>query len=225
MWALKEIGLQADSEFELQQKQNRNIKRAIRTKSFLMEHRKLVLVDTVNDTVVAFMNDNPFHDQDDGLEKTFMEVLTYKDPDALLVVCTNLMTTTDVRIAYMLFETCLDTCHRIYPYKRIISLYELHFAQECLSILERGEAFASSYLLPLKPLRAQEDSNELIETLSTFLLDTQYNMQQTGERLFLHKNTVKYRINKIKQRIGHDITKMPAAYKLYLAAALQRLMN
>jgi len=225
MWILKEIGPQADSEFELQQKQNRNIKRAIRTKSFLTEHRKLVLVDTVNDSVAAFMNDNPFPEQDNGLEKTFMEKLAYKDQDALLVVCTNLMTTTDVRIAYMLFETCLDTCHRIYPHKKIINLNELHFAQECLSILERGETFASSYLLPLKPLQAQEDSNELIETLSTYLLDTQFNMQQTGERLFLHKNTVKYRINKIKQRIGYDITKMPAAYKLYLAAALQRLLS
>jgi DNA-binding PucR family transcriptional regulator len=226
MWVLKEIFPPGNSEFELQQRQNRNIKRAIRTKSFLLEHRKLVLVDTVGDAVVAFINNNPFYeDQDEGLEKTFMEVLRYEDQDALLVVCTSLMTTTDVRNAYMLMETCLDTCHRIYPYKRIINLHELRFAQECLSILERGEASVKSFLLPLKPLQTQEDSNELIETLSVFLLDTQYNIPQTGDRLFLHKNTVKYRINKIKQRIGYDISKMPAAYKLYLAVALNRLLR
>lgn len=225
MWALKEIGMKGDTESELQQKQNRSIKRAIITKSFLQEHRKLVLVDTVNDSVIAFMNDSPFHDEDDGLEKTFMEVLRYKDQDSLLVVCTNLMTTSDVRSAYMLLQTCLDTCHRIYPYKRIIYLNELQFAEQCMSILEQGEASAASFLLPLKPLQAQEDSIELIETLSAFLLDAQCNMQQTGERLFLHKNTVKYRINKIRQRIGYDISKMPGAYKLYLAVALYRLLN
>jgi len=225
MWVLKEVGSKVNTVIELQQKQNRSIKRTMITKSFLQEHRKLVLVDTVNDSVIAFMNDSLFHDEDDGLEKTFMEVLRYKDQDSLLVVCTNLMTTSDVRNAYKLLQTCLDTCHRIYPYKRIIYLNELQFAEQCMSILEQGEASASSYLLPLKPLQAQEDSNELIDTLSAFLLDAQCNMQQTGERLFLHKNTVKYRINKIRQRIGYDISKMPGAYKLYLAVALYRLLN
>lgn len=225
MWALKEVGTKGSASNELQQKQNLRIKRTMITKSFLQEHRKLVLVDTVNDSVIAFMNDSPFHDGDDGLEKTFMEVLRYKDQDSLLVVCTNLMTTSDVRNAYTLLQTCLDTCHRIYPYKRIIYLHELQFAEQCMSILEQGEALTENYLVPLKPLQSQEDSNELIDTLSAFLLDAQCNMQQTGERLFLHKNTVKYRINKIKQRIGYDISKMPGAYKLYLAVALYRLIN
>jgi len=227
MWVLKEICPKADTELELQQKQNRSTKRAIITKSFLLEQRKVVLIDTVNDTVIAFMNDSPFHDGDDGLEKTFMELLKDKDTDGntFLIVCNNLMTTTDVRNAYLLIDTFLDACHRIYPSKNIIYLQELQFAKECISILERGEASVASFLLPLKPLQGQEDSNELIETLAAYLLDTQSSVAQTGELLFLHKNTVKYRINKIKQRIGYDISKMPALYNLYLAAALYRLLN
>jgi DNA-binding PucR family transcriptional regulator len=50
-------------------------------------------------------------------------------------------------------------------------------------------------------------------------------MQKTGELMFLHKNTVKYRIRTIKELIGSDITKMPGFYDLYLAAAINRLRN
>ncbi|MCK9217770.1 MAG: helix-turn-helix domain-containing protein [Firmicutes bacterium] len=148
-----------------------------------------------------------------------------KSDEIFLIVCNNLMTTNDVCNAYMLAKTCLDTCHKIYPLKHIFDLHELQFAKECLTILESGGAKTSSHLKPLEHLLLQEDGQELVETLSVFLLDTQSNMQLTGELLFMHKNTVNYRINKIKQRLGHDIAKMPKSYKLYVAVALHRLLK
>lgn len=225
MWALKEAGAQTGLEHTPQQRRIQGARRAIMTKLFLLEHRKLVFVDTVQDTVIAFMNDPPFHEQEEELEKLFIESLSDTDRDAVLIACGGLQTTTDVRNAYMLVESYLDACHSIYPCKRVLSLHELRFAQECLAILDRGEDALAHFLLPLTPLKTQEDGNDLVETLSVFLLDAQNSMQQTGERLFLHKNTVKYRINKIKQRVGYDISKMPEAYTLYLASALNRLLR
>ena len=53
-----------------------------------------------------------------------------------------------------------------------------------------------------------------------------YKRQQlstTAATLFLHRNTVTYRLNKIKQITNTDFTLMPATYDFYLAAALWRL--
>ena len=47
--------------------------------------------------------------------------------------------------------------------------------------------------------------------------------KETGEILYLHRNTVQYRINNVKQRLNYDITKMPEAYTIYRAVALERL--
>ncbi len=232
MWII--MGLNKNDEnrssADKQHKQNRNAKYAITTKSFLSQYRKLVLVDILNDSIIALMSDSPFIDNpDDGFEKTLMELLRNVNNnvgnETFLIISNNLMTTNDVCNAYMLTKTCLDTCHKIYPHKHIFDLHELQFAKECITILESGEAKVSSYLKPLEHLLLQEDGQELIETLSVFFLDTQSNMQLTGELLFMHKNTVNYRINKIKQRLGHDIIKMPKSYKLYMATALHRLLK
>lgn len=77
----------------------------------------------------------------------------------------------------------------------------------------------------LQPLLTADTSDDLADTLATYLLDSDGSMQKTGDYLYLHKNTVKYRINKVKQRLGYDIGKMPEAYALYQAVALNRLMK
>lgn len=45
-------------------------------------------------------------------------------------------------------------------------------------------------------------------------------LKQTGERLFLHKNTIQYQLNKLKERTGLDPRKMEDAALLYLAVVL-----
>ena len=44
-----------------------------------------------------------------------------------------------------------------------------------------------------------------------------------AELLFLHKNTVKYRINRIRELLGHPVDKVPELFSLYRSAALHRL--
>lgn len=45
-------------------------------------------------------------------------------------------------------------------------------------------------------------------------------LKQTGERLFLHKNTIQYQLNKLKERTGLDPRKMEDAALLYMAVVL-----
>ena len=52
---------------------------------------------------------------------------------------------------------------------------------------------------PLEPLLHTDSTiqEDLLATLSVYLLDAQANVSRTAELLYLHKNTVKYRLHKI----------------------------
>ena len=41
----------------------------------------------------------------------------------------------------------------------------------------------------------------------------------------VHKNTVKYRISKINEALGYDMTNAAEAYEVYLAMILYRLVT
>jgi len=41
--------------------------------------------------------------------------------------------------------------------------------------------------------------------------------------MFVHKNTIKYRIKKLSERFNFKINKMPETYDLYKAVAIRRL--
>ncbi|MFP7299271.1 PucR family transcriptional regulator [Neobacillus niacini] len=51
----------------------------------------------------------------------------------------------------------------------------------------------------------QENGNVLLDTFHTFLL-CDCSIKETADKLFLHPNTVAYRIKKVKQIIKHDLT-------------------
>ena len=62
-------------------------------------------------------------------------------------------------------------------------------------------------------------------TLITFLLDCNSEIKATADIMFIHRNTVLYRLNKMRALIGCDLSEMPMAYDIYLAAAIYRLQH
>ncbi len=47
-------------------------------------------------------------------------------------------------------------------------------------------------------------------------------MEQAANVLFTHKNTIKYRINKIKELTGLDVKKQEDNFKMYLMILAKR---
>lgn len=221
MWVIKEN----QQDIHTEELRTRNAHRVILTKLFLQEHYKRAMVDIFEDNVIAVMNCSQYAELYEGLAESFIESLNDMSPPVTLAEYTHLATTTDVRHAYTLLQQCFSIVRRIYPYKRILGAYEVQFASTCLNIINEGEAAVERMLYPIEPLRVQDDKIDLIDTLAVFLLDAHNSLQKTGALMFLHKNTVKYRINKIKQCLGYDVSKMPEAYNLYLAVALDRLIR
>lgn len=125
---------------------------------------------------------------------------------------------------YQLFCQHLDTAMQIYPHKRSFSYSDLLFAKK-VSHIQASVDFDSHYYLDLLTPIIEDSESELLPTLLTYLLDGGGEVKATAEMLYVHRNTVLYRLNKARSLLHCDLNKMPQAYDVYLAAALQRLHN
>lgn len=99
----------------------------------------------------------------------------------------------------------------------------MEFASECQKILAESEAALTNALSPLTALKHVHEDNMLLQTLEVYLLDSKSSVSSCAELLFLHKNTVKYRLNRIRELLGYPLDKAPELFTLYRAAALNRL--
>ena len=115
----------------------------------------------------------------------------------------------------------------IFPYKRVFSKYELVLVSNCIHIQIAGGQLKKNYMDLLEPFR-KEGSNkakQLLETLETFVLDAGMNSAKTSDFLEVHTNTVQYRLKKINEILGAEITGNRVIPGLTVALALRRMEN
>lgn len=145
------------------------------------------------------------------------------DCEATLVRCSNLENTAAVRKAFLCHQEYLEDVKVIFPQKKLFYYGELEFARECRQLIAQGEAAVNSSLHLLSPLYTKGEDTDLIHTLAVYLLDGNSNVAETAQLLYLHKNTVKYRLLRITALLGYRPNKMPESIKIYQAAAIYRL--
>lgn len=194
-------------------------------KQFLNERHKLVIADMYSSYIVALSDDSLFDDTEISMAHEFSRDLGKYDFMVAGVICQGVENTTQARNAFLIADEYLNTAHIIYPNKTIFSFGEVQFAKKCKDILDKGDAELKREMQCLDRLLLSPDKDVLLNTLCVYLLDAEANTQQTGQLLFLHKNTVKYRLNKIRATLNYDLTQMPESYALYQAAALYRLLH
>jgi hypothetical protein len=115
----------------------------------------------------------------------------------------------------------------IFPYKRVFSKYEMALVSNCVNIQVQGGHLKKTYMDLLEPFRKEGDnkSRQLLETLETFALDAGMNSGKTAEFMGIHTNTVQYRLKKINDLLGAEITGNRVIPGLTIALALQRMEN
>ena len=148
-----------------------------------------------------------------------------ENPDAVIVRCGGLQNTTACRKAYLLTLENLENVKRIFPHKRLFELGDLEFSADCQRRISEGEAAAVRKTLPLSVLKSDREYRELLRTACVYLLDCECGVTRTAEMLYLHKNTVKYRLQRIDDLLGHRIGKMPEMIELFRSAAIYRLLH
>lgn len=192
---------------------------------FLKEHHKLVVVDQYEENLVAFLDESMFEESEVMLANEFIKQL---EPDHIHirgVVCQGLINPAQIRASYLISNENLQTAPLIYRAKSIFTLGEIHFAARCREILAQGESAVEERLHCFDKMQNLLDREDLLQTLSVYLLDADSSTQKTGALLFLHRNTVKYRLAKIRSAFGHELTRMPELLELYLGVALRRLLR
>ena len=87
-----------------------------------------------------------------------------------------------------------------------------------------GDALAKQTLVEkiYKPLAA--NSSELLETLTAYL-DCGRSLEATAKSLFVHPNTVRYRLKRITDVIGWDPTGAHEAFVLQVAMVLGSMQD
>ena len=137
----------------------------------------------------------------------------------------NLQTTAEVREAYLCYEEYLADAKKIFPKRQWFTLGDIKFAKQCHETVDHGENYVNTMITTLAALHASDDDWNPIDTLSVYLLDADMSVTRAAELLYVHKNTVKYRLNVIADRLGFRPNKMPDSIALYSAIAVQRLLR
>lgn len=199
---------------------------AVKLTAFLKGNKKTVLVDVLKDYVVAFINSNsnPFVE----FPQEFIKEVQSPGQNDLVLFSSAWHaheSTEEVRQAFSLMEENIKHARILYPHQNIFTRHELQFIQTCRNIVEGSEAEFKNATKILTPLLQDEAGKDVLDTLTVFLLDCQSSIPDTAEKLFIHKNTVKYRIKKSERLLGINLLKMPEVMTLYTALAMMRILS
>ena len=131
----------------------------------------------------------------------------------------------DVCSAYRLVNETIGFVNYIFPRKRLFSKYELAFVGNCVSVYTAGRDDKQYYLDLIKAFRKAGDKKmrELEETLGVFMLDAGLSTARAAKVMGIHTNTVQYRLKRIREILGVDITATTIVPGLMTAMAILRI--
>jgi DNA-binding PucR family transcriptional regulator len=186
-----------------------------------------VVFDIFDGNIIVLMDTGISADKMMNAAQDFCDRLSEHNMAAIVTICRNLDSLTKIRKAYLANKSALATAREIYPLKTLFSFSEIKFADKCKKIIDSGENAINQNMeiLDMIPKDGRVSSDDMIKTISTYYLDAQSDITLTGKILFLHKNTIQYRIHKIQERIYDGLDKLPEISELYLALALNRILK
>jgi DNA-binding PucR family transcriptional regulator len=85
------------------------------------------------------------------------------------------------------------------------------------------ERFYEETVAPLAAYDEQYET-ELVNTIEAYL-DNDGNVTPTAEQLFTHRHTIRYRMERVKELSGHDITSTEGREKLSLGLKAMRVLG
>lgn len=194
------------------------------TDEILKKHYKISMFGNYQNHCLIFTGNANVKESSQMILRYLYEQIREVHRDIVLVSCPGLKNTTDVRNSFLLCQEFIGQTKSIYPNRQVLTIHEVKFARKCQEILTRGEDAVVNVMKPLKRLDTEEQQ-ELYQTLETYLLDAEMNIARTAELLFVHKNTIKYRVANLNKLFHCQISKMPEVYELYQAAAVSRLLK
>lgn len=128
--------------------------------------------------------------------------------------------------AFRLISETWTFVESVFPYKRVFTKYELALVSNCINLQVHGGYLKKNYMDLLDPFKKEMGENkarQLLDTLETFVLDAGMNSGKTSQFMGIHTNTVQYRLKRINEVLGAEITGNRVIPGLTMALALKRL--
>ena len=189
------------------------------------QYVKVCICEQYEDDILIFpVGMRSLADMDDWAD-ALVEYCEKKQIPAVLTRCSNLENTSDVKNAYYTNQTYIRDAKAVFPLRKYYTLPEIEFVKMCKEIANKGESSIERYMSLLRQVSAGRDGQEILDTLAVYLLDQNTNVADTAETLYVHKNTVKYRLQKAGSILGFRIGNMPNSQSLMYAVAIRRLLK
>lgn len=177
-------------------------------KSLNSHYSAMIFYQSHADWVVAGPASNSFFD-------------VYDNQDQQLIIIRNLVGFEEVTEWMRLIDTHFEALGRVFPIKKIFSAQDIYLL---LDVTEKNREIVQSYAY--RQIEQGIIDSELIATLSVFFLDCNESISLTAERLYVHKNTIKYRLKRAKELLELDYQNAVDAYfYIKILAYIRRFIN
>ena len=135
---------------------------------------------------------------------------------------------TDITDLPKMFQDAARACHlsHITRKKETLCLYSDYKTYDLLMSCSDRRLLEDSISPAFEILNEYDIKKEshLLETLKQYIL-LDYNAKQTAEALFLHRNTLKYRLDKIQELTDLDFESFETKFTLGLSLKINQLLN
>lgn len=188
-------------------------------------YAQVVLCECYEEDILIFPVGSRSLRETDEWAAALAGLLAERGVRAAVTRCPLLQQTSDVKYAYETNRQCVRDAVRIFPQRGSFSFAEVEFVRECREIAAAGESRVRWYAAQLEPILARRDGADIARTLAVYLLDRNSSVVETAGALFVHKNTVKYRLQKAGDILGFRVGDIPQSKDLIYALALRRLLR
>lgn len=197
----------------------------LKLKLNLQEYHRIVIVDSYEPHIIVLTDGLLLDGSIREIGEELAAGLSNERCGVRMFIFEDLENTAQARDAYSRVIRCYPSLCAAYPRRQVFTDNDVRFVQACMEWIDQGEHRVDNCLLPIFRLKAAVDGDLLTDTLCVYLLDAESNSQRTGDILFLHRNTVNYRLNKIRSILKCDLAQRPAALTVYQAAAIYRILG
>lgn len=128
--------------------------------------------------------------------------------------------TNKINISYQSALKALYIGKAIYPEKDIYLYTEMVFD---VLLLETRDNWHSKHMFDTYENLTSKDKNHCLKKTLDSLFFSNLNIGKAADNLHIHRNTLRYRLDKIKERTGLDVTKLNNMFILYSALRLNQL--
>lgn len=116
------------------------------------------------------------------------------------------------------------TCSELLPHPQpVVHFDDIGMYQLLFEMKEAGIELRNLYEEYLRPFIQQDDrGQEMLLTLETYFLNNQ-NIQKTASELYIHRHTLRYRLEQIEKKGGFNLDSVDERMKLLLAIMAYKL--